>query len=231
MINKTEQTDEKVVFSTDMGVSLANAIRRSVNEVPILAIDEVDIYKNDSALYDQILAHRFGLIPLKNQKLTEGKSVNLKLKAKGEDVLSGGLGKDVVYPEMPIVLLDKGQEVEVVARARQGIGKEHAKFVPGLVYYKYLSDIKIDSDGEKHAELAELYPDVFEFDNKLKVRDAWRCDLEQEDVKDFKGITITQTKELVFVIESWGMIDAKDIFLEAVKALKGNLGEVGKAVK
>ena len=82
MINKIEQTDEKVVFSTDMGVSLANAIRRSVNEVPILAIDEVDIYKNDSALYDQILAHRFGLIPLKNQKLAEGKSVNLKLKAK-----------------------------------------------------------------------------------------------------------------------------------------------------
>ncbi len=231
MMKQIEKNEARVVFSVDMNVTLANAIRRSVGEIPILAIDEVDIYKNDSALYDQIIAHRFGLIPLKNQKLGEGKNLTLKLKAKGGEVLAGEFGKEVVYPDMPIVLLEKGQELEVVARATQGIGKEHAKFMPGLVYYKYLNEIKIDKDGEKHTELAELYPDVFEFNEKLEVKDVWKCDLEQEDIKDFKGITIMPTDELVFVIESWGQIDAKDIFLESVKSLKNNLAELSKKIK
>ena len=46
--NKEEQ---KISFITDMSISLANAIRRSVLEIPIMAIDGVDISKNDSALY------------------------------------------------------------------------------------------------------------------------------------------------------------------------------------
>ena len=37
----------KIVLETNE--ELLNAIRRSVNEIPILAIDEVDIHKNDSA--------------------------------------------------------------------------------------------------------------------------------------------------------------------------------------
>ena len=64
-----ENTSKKITFISDLNISLANAIRRSVNEIPILAIDEVDIYKNDSALYDEIVAQRLGLTVLKNQKL------------------------------------------------------------------------------------------------------------------------------------------------------------------
>ncbi len=231
MMKKIEQSKEKIIFITDIEIGLANAIRRSVNSIPILAIDEVDIYKNDSALYDEVLAHRLGLIPLKNQKVASGKSINFKLKVKGGEVLAGELGKEVVYPEMPIVYLEKGHELELVARARQGTGKEHAKFVPGLAYYKYLNKIKIDKEGEKHSELAELYPEIFEFDDKLRVVNEWAGDLEPEDVEDFKGISVEPSKELVFFIESWGMINAKDIFLEAVKALKEDLGKVKKAIK
>ncbi len=230
MMEKLEKTENKIVFKTDMDVGLANAIRRSVNSIPILAIDEVDIYKNDSALYDPIVAHRLGLVPLKNQKIAEGKSESFKLKAKGGVVLAGELGKEVVYPEMPVVYLEKGQELELVARARQGTGKEHAKFVPGLVYYKYLNKIKIDKDGGRYAELAELYPDIFEFEDELRVINEWKGELDIEDVKDFKGVNLVPTKELIFAIESWGMIDSKDIFLEAIKALKRELDEVKKAV-
>ncbi len=63
-----------------MAIELANALRRSVDEIPVLAINEVDIYKNDSALYDEIIAHRLGLIVLKNQKLKEGKAINFNWK-------------------------------------------------------------------------------------------------------------------------------------------------------
>lgn len=231
MIQSIQKTPEKAIFRIDASESLANAIRRSVCEIPILAIDEVDIYKNDSALNDSILAHRLGLVPLKNQKLKEGKAIELKLETKGEkegtEVLSGELGDEVVYSEMPLVLLEKGQELELVARAKVGKGIEHAKYIPGLVFYREDKEIKIEKEGEKHQELAEFYPKVFSFENgKLKVKNAWECSFDQEDVEDFSGISIKETGELIFVIESWGQITAKEIFLDAIKALNSNLDEV-----
>jgi DNA-directed RNA polymerase subunit D len=78
------QTNDLLKFSVKMNVSLANAIRRSVAEVLVLAVEECDFYKNDSALYDEIIAHRIGFIPLKNQKLSEGEHIELKLRAKGK---------------------------------------------------------------------------------------------------------------------------------------------------
>ena len=68
-MKKIIKNENKVVFLTDMNLTLANALRRSTNEIPVLAIDEVDIYKNDSALYDEIIAQRVGLVPLKNEDL------------------------------------------------------------------------------------------------------------------------------------------------------------------
>ena len=230
------KTAEKVVFIDDMNVSLANAIRRSVGEIPVLAISECDIYKNDSVLYDEIITHRLGLLPLKNQKMKDGDVIEYKLKAKGSgdgiNVLAGELGDDVVYPETPIVLIGEGQEVELVARAKAGKGIDHARFTPGLFVYKHLAKIKISGDGEKQTELAELYPEVFEkFGDKIKVKDASACELDQEDVESYPGVTIDFDNNLVFTIESWGQMNASDIFVEACKALKGNLSEVLKAIK
>ena len=42
MIKIISKNKEKIVFETDIGESLANAIRRSVLEIPVLAIDEVE---------------------------------------------------------------------------------------------------------------------------------------------------------------------------------------------
>ena len=231
-----KNTSEEIVFGADMNVSLANAIRRSVGEIDILAIDECDIYKNDSALYDEIIAHRLGMISLKNQKMKKDDVVEFKLKGKGEgegvEILAGKMGDEVVYQDTPIVLLGEGQKLEIVARARAGKGMDHAKFMPGLVYYKHLPKIKLASDGEKQTELAELYPEVFEmYGNKIKVKNAWKCDLDSGDMKDYPGVEISFGKELVFVIESWGQMEAKKIFEEACKALKGNLSEVSKIIK
>jgi len=230
------KTPEEVSFITNINVSLANAIRRSVGEISILAIDECDIYKNDSALYDEIISHRLGLLSLKNQKMKDGQTVEMKLKAKGKDdgveIYASELDGDVVYTETPIVLLSEGQELELVARARAGRGIEHSKFMPGTAYYKHLPKIKISGDGDKHTELAEFYPDVFEmFGEKLKVRNATACDLDQDDMETYPGIEISFNDDLVFTIESWGQISASEIFTEACKALKGNLSEVAKAIK
>ncbi len=226
----------KAVFKTDMNISLANALRRSVNEIPTVAISEVDIYKNDSALYDDVVAHRIGLIPIKNQKLKEDETVEMKIsvKAKGKlmDVNSGEFGEQIVIPNIPIVLLDKEQEFEAVARAKTGKGIEHAKFSPGIMYYRNLSKVEIGKDAEKSQELAEIYPRAFAFEGgKLKVKNEWEVELDDEDAEQFKGLKITPQKELVFFVEAWGQMDATEVFNDAVKALSKNLDIFAKELK
>ena len=231
-----KNTPEIITFISDMDVGLANAIRRNVDEIPILAIEDVDIYKNDSALYDEIIAQRLGLIVLKNQKLKKNQIIEMKLKSKGNGektkVLAEGLGDNVIHPKTPIILLEEGQELEIVAKAKMGKGADHAKFSPGVIFYKHLPKIKISEEGEKHMELAEIYPDTFEkFGEKLKVKDASVGDLDLEDMERFPGVDVRFDNNLVLMIEAWGQIGAKEIFPEACKALKENLSEVSKALK
>jgi len=50
----------------DTTTAFANALRRGiVNETPTMAIHRVEFRKNSSTLYDEMVAHRLGLIPLK----------------------------------------------------------------------------------------------------------------------------------------------------------------------
>ncbi|MCH7850462.1 MAG: hypothetical protein IH845_02355 [Nanoarchaeota archaeon] len=231
-----QKTNDSIRIVADLNISLANAIRRSVNEIPILAIDEVDIYKNDSALYDEIIAHRLGLVVLKNQKIKGSAKIEMKMKAKckGDQtkVVAGMLGDLVVHPETLIVLIDEGKEIELVARAAVGKGIDHAKYSPGVIFYKHLPKIKISGGGEKQTELAEIYPEIFEmFGNKLKVRDATAGDIDMEDILNYPGIEIDFDNNLVIDIESWGQINSAEVFTEACKALKANLSKVLKAIK
>jgi len=240
----------KLIFSANMKESLANAIRRSVLEVPVLAIDEVEIYKNDSALYDETVAHRLGLVPIKMESdmnlkkdcTCDGKgcgkcSVQLKLVAKGPGmVYSGELkGKgEVVYDNIPITLLREDQELELVATAVLGMGTEHAKFSPGLAYYRNLAEIEI-KNCDACKECVKACPlGLISVDKKAEIKEAWKCDLCEVCVETCKkkgkdAIKIKPSEELVFFVESFGQMDAKDIFIEAVKALKSNLKEAEKA--
>jgi len=246
-----QKSEYKIAFVEEIDESLANAIRRSALEIPILAIDEVEFYKNDSVLYDEVLALRLGLIPLKTEKNMElredcsckGKgcskcSAQLKLKAKSSSVYAKDLkGKaEVIFEEIPITKLDENQELELVATARLGKGVEHTKFSPGLVYYRNVAEIEVGKDCEGCKKCLEACPlGILKFEkNKPELEDKYKCDLCEACVEECKkhgkgAIKILPGKELIFFIESWGQISSKEILESAVKALKDNLKIVEKA--
>jgi DNA-directed RNA polymerase subunit D len=255
----TEQissTKEKLIFVL-RGVpqEFANSIRRSMYEVPILAIDEVEISKNDSVLYDEMIAHRLGLIPLKADKKTyteknecscKGKgcakcTASLVLKAKGPGVVySKDLKSKVVeavFPEMPIVTLQDGQELEIVAEARLGKGKEHVKWSPGLVWVRAYPKIEISKECENCKECSDVCPKgVYEFDKKLIIKNLTACDLCDACVEECKkqgkeGITVSGSDEdFIFYVESFGQISPKEMIMEALNTIEDNMDKLSKEI-
>lgn len=217
-IKNYDKEKQKINFITDMSVSLANAIRRSVLEIPIMAIDEVEIVKNDSALYDEILAHRIGLIPIKTGNTKE---IKFKLVESGPKMVVSGDIKPSTESEnkLPIVLLDKDQEIEIVCNAKLGKGIEHIKYSPGLIYYKHnlnneiLDFVNVNDDGEINYDEEEMI-------NKK---------LSESQIKNVKSAK--NVEELEFNIESWGQIEAKEIFFKSIDALNDNLKELDKFIK
>ncbi len=227
-----QNTPEKFIIRTDMNDTLLNAIRRSIAEVPTLAIEEVEIFKNDSALYDEVLAHRLGLVPLKTEKgMNEKTKVDLKLTKTGPcTVYSGDLSgnADVVFDKIPLTILKEDHKLELVATATIGKGINHAKHVPGLCYYRNLLEIKSSADIDKIVSKSKgmIKPE--------KKGSKWICDLNETEIHAVELVdedAISDSQEVIFVVESYGNLPAKDIFTKAISALEDNLDELEKAVK
>lgn len=238
IMNKTEN---KIEFRAEIDESLANSIRRYLNRIPIAAVDEVEISKNDSALYDETIAHRIGLIPLKMKKsIKNEKPIELKLSVKKEGIvyseeLKGEL--EVVYGKIPITVLKKGQEMELTGLVKIGKGSDHPKFSPGLMFYRNIIEVKAGKDCPK--EIVDICSqDIFKIKNdKIIVEESTKCDMCEACTEfcDRKGkrdaINLIPSKDLIITIESWGQIPIIDMVGGSVKALKDDLKEVSKQIK
>ena len=142
--------------------------------------------KNDSAMFDEVLAHRLGLTPLvSDAESIEGLvlpedcdcdsekgeycprcSVSFSLSESGPktvysaDLKSCGDSKiKPVYDTIPLLKLKENQDVELEAVAKLGIGKDHAKWVPTTVCaYKQYPEITFNEDEEVIYAVADTCP-------------------------------------------------------------------------
>jgi DNA-directed RNA polymerase subunit D len=235
-----KEKNDQISFKAEISESLANAIRRYVNQIPVAAIDELEIVKNDSPLYDETVAHRVGLIPLKEDKsVKENSEIELKLAVKKEGPVYSGEFKgklEVVYDSIPITILNKNQEMELIAHVKIGKGEKHSKFSPGLIFYRNVVNVNINKDCPKEIVnkcpkgLLKLQGDKIVIEDSLMCDACEICSEEcEKNNKDF--IQIVPTKELIITVESFGQIDKKEIFSRSIDVLKKDLSELSKNIK
>lgn len=230
-----EKGKDQIVFGANITETLANSIRRYINQIPILAIDELEISRNDSPLYDETVAHRSGLIPLKMEKSGEGKKLKLSVKKEGPVYSEEIKGKpEVVYKKIPITTLDKGQELDFTATVKLGKGEDHGKFSPGLMFYRNATEILLDKEFLENIKSLLPEVEIKEKGNKILVVDDKKKEItdicEGLANRKRKQAEITNKDELIITLESFGQIDAKDILKESIDALKKDLASVDKAL-
>jgi DNA-directed RNA polymerase subunit D len=134
----------------DATIAFANAIRRmGMSQVPVFAIDSVTFYENNSAVFDEYLANRLGLIPLTSDGSHKAdEEVLFSLEAEGprivysKELKSSNPKVKCAYGNIPIIKLGEDRTIRLEAKARVGTGVEHAKFQAGIVSYGYESTDK-----------------------------------------------------------------------------------------
>lgn len=241
MLSKSKDKIRFLVKGIDH--SYANTLRRlMMSEVPTMAIEDLEIKKNNSILYDEMVAHRMGLIPLKTDvgSFDEKSEVTFTLKAKGpgyayaSDMKTKDKKCKPVYPKMPIVKLLKDQDIELEATAVLGVGSKHAKWSPGTIHYVQQPKITINNKSELLKKYKDKYPKAA-FDSKGKL--SKKKILENNLVDACEGVNKELLKveyeeeNFIFHVESWGQLEPKDIVLSAIEVFDKELTEFAKLVK
>jgi len=171
-IKVLEKADHKLVFVVDdISIEMANAIRRIIlSEIPVMGVDEVIVLKNDSPLYDEIIAHRLGMIPLTTDldsyKLPQDcecggfgcplcqvsltceviNTTNTPLKVYSGDLKSNDPQITPVDSRIPIVKIDKNDQLILEAYASLGKSKEHVKWqAVSNIFYRFYPEIEYDN--------------------------------------------------------------------------------------
>ncbi len=228
----------------DANASIANAIRRTIiSEVPTLAIEDVDFLENTSSLYDEIIAHRLGLVPIK----TDLEIFNFREECSCKNgcskcTLKLSLNKEgpcVIYSQdmksedsklkpiegMPLLKLGKGQKISLEAEAVLGTGKEHAKWQPAVVSYKYYPEIEITDKCDLCGDCVAACPrNILSIEKKkVKVLDEKKCLLCNSCVEacELDAIKVRgNDKKFIIKIESTGALKPEEIFGKSCEILQ-----------
>lgn len=250
-IEVKSQTDDEIVFIVrDAEVPFMNAIRRvAMVDVPKIAIENVNMVRNDSAMFNEVLAHRLGLTPLvsnmdaiKGMPLPEdedyetSQGVMFSLNEEGpktvysKDLISTDSKIKPVYDTIPLVKLKEGECLNIEAEAKVGYGKEHAKWMPTTVCtYKQYPEITFNEDVDVDYDCANACPrGVLKSDRRskvIKILDIENCAMCKSCVRASQqnGLNYINVgyheNDFIFRIETDGSMSPKEVLLQACDKL------------
>ena len=222
------------------GIAYLNAIRRAIiSQLPSFAIEDVTVYENNSALFNEYIAHRLGLIPLTyEESMVPDAQVEFSLMAEGpctvysRDLKTADEKVRVFAQNVPIAVLGLDQKLRLEAVAILGTAKTHAKFQCAHASYAALTELtpqkKVSEDdivqtyaasSEKPEEFAKKHPEL--------------CDFNLEHVKIGETAYKVECKDdsFLFYVESYNNIPAEKQFENAVALVKAKLSELSAALK
>lgn len=250
---------------------IANALRRVlVAEIPKMAIDTVEFhlgpirdedgseYESVSPLFDEIVAHRLGLVPVPtdlslftyretctcNGEGCPSCTIMYSLNKKGPGEVYSGDMEPLGGPELrvkdeliPIVKLGPGQAILVYASAQLGTAKKHAKWqVTSGVGYKYYPKVAItEAKCDQGDACIKACPRgvLGKKEGKTAVLDAEACTLCLACVEACvtKAIKVDQDEsKFVFEFETDGSLSASTTLLKALEILEGKFDEFKELV-
>jgi|SRR3989344_1151132 len=206
--------------------AFANALRRTMMAgLNILAVEDVHFYQNTSVMFDEMLAHRLAMIPLKmdSKKYKAGEKVKLVLEKEGpctvysKDIKSTDPTIEPAFGNIPITELAEGQSLKLEMDAIAGRGTTHSKYQPAIVSYTEMPSI-VDKSGKKSAYKADLLEMILD----EKKRDII--------VKDNEKIEYDSTA-FIFTVESHGNLEPKELIIAAVEELTEKSKEFRQELK
>jgi len=200
-----EKNDRKIIFVIKgISVEMINALRRIiVSEIPVFAIDEVIFLKNDSPLYDEIISHRLGMIPLKTdlEKYNLPKdcecggfgcplcqvsltceitnTANKPIFVNSGDLKSNDPNIIPVDPNIPIIKIDKNAKFIIEAYAILGTSRDHVKHqAASSCFFRYLPEIEFDEKSIKDAQekklIVKMCPEkLYTLNGSLKLKEDY----------------------------------------------------------
>lgn len=250
---KSSNSDKLSFVLSDAYPEIANALRRSlISEVPVMAISKVDFIGNNSALYNEMMALRLGLIPLKSNNTyvmpsecsCKGVgcakcSVKLTLEVKGpgmvyaRDLISSDSSIVPVNPDTPIIKLFENQAVKLEATAVMGLGREHARFNACMASYQYYPKISGSCDCKNAVSVCPK--SVLEYkDKKVSVVNLEACDLclACVDACSCGKLKVEgRSDKFIFNVESWGQYEPKELVKTGIKSILTRLSELSDKTK
>lgn len=229
------------------GTSIAfiNTLRRTMmKNVNCLAVDEVTIYENDSVIFDEMLANRLGLLPVKTDTKTykKGDTVKLILEKEGPGIVTS---KDIKCTDPKIEITDKkiyitklgaDQHIKIEMTAIMDDAEKHAKHQPSIVSYNEIASIKNNEKIDNLKDLLKELPKgtVEEKAGKLFFADPYNINIQNQPVGILEeyGVDVEYSNdEFVFTIETIGQLTTEEVVKSAVDELKNKFDELGKEIE
>ncbi len=265
------QDDMALLLIEEADPAAVNALRRTIMaDVPKMAIEDVEFhlgpirgeegeeYESVTPLFDEIIAHRLGLIPIPTDlelfNPREGCptcggegctscTIMYSLNKKGPGTVFSGdlepLGDAKLKPTdptIPIVKLGEGQAMLIYTTAVLGYGRDHAKWQAGqAAAYKYYPALEFDpKDKALDAEVANVCPvNILEADEEFRVTDIEKCTLCKlcEEASEGRIKVKGDPTRFLFRFETDGALTAQQVLAKALEILEERLAQVAEGTE